>query len=112
VIESAIMQIQRGIQFGRLYQQLEIDANSPVSYQVMPTGLIIWDLATGVQYKVNPPNVAQARFDVPQWVKEILAASNEELKKRWTESSMDGWSEERETIFTELTCRGVRMLDL
>jgi hypothetical protein len=39
-------------------------------------------------------------------------ATDEQLKQRWSASKRDGWSDERETIFTELTFRGVNMLGL
>jgi hypothetical protein len=112
VIESAIVEIMRGIQLGALHQQLGIDANSRVTFQITPTGGVVSDFSTGTQYAVtfNPPSVAESPFTVSQRVQKILDATNDDLKKRWKET--DGWNDERETIFAELTLRGVRILDL
>jgi hypothetical protein len=106
------MKHQRAMQIGALHRQLGIDANSRVTCQITPKGGVVSDLSTGIQYKVNfnPPKIETALFAVPQWAQEIFDANDDELKKRWTET--EGWSDERETIFAELTLRGVKILDL
>jgi len=106
------MEIMRGIQLGALHQQLGIDANSRVNFQVTRTGAAVSDFSTGTRYAVtfNPPSVAKSSFAVPQWAQKIFDAPDDDLKKRWNETV--GWDDERETIFAELTLRGVRILDL
>ena len=111
-VKSGILDIMRGIQLGALHQQLGVDANSRVTFQVTPTGGIVSDFSTGIQYAVtfNPPSVAKSRFNVPQWAQKLFDATDDDLKKLWKET--DGWDDERGTIFAELTIRGVRILDL
>lgn len=103
------MEIQLGVQLGMLHQQLGITPDARVTYEFRSTGVIIRNWSTGVQYTVNPPNVEEARFNVPAWVKEIFEATDDVLKQRWKNGQ--GWTNERGTIFTELTCRGVRIRD-
>ena len=106
------MQIQRGVQLGALHRQLGIGAESRIHLQRLPTRMVIVDLTAGVQYTIagNPPSVSTSTFEVPQWAKEIFAAKTEDLLKRWEENWLDGWTDAQETIFTELTFRGVNML--
>jgi hypothetical protein len=106
------MQHRRAIQIGALHRQLGIDANSRVTSQITPTGGVVSDLSTGIRYTVNfnPPNIETALFAVPQWAQNIFDANDDELKKRWTET--EGSNEERETIFAELTLRGIRIGNL
>jgi hypothetical protein len=51
-------------------------------------------------------------FQLPPKIKSIIDATDDGLKKRLSESWKDGWSDERETIFTELTYRDVSVLGL
>ncbi|HEU5415006.1 MAG TPA: hypothetical protein VFW31_14655 [Candidatus Angelobacter sp.] len=106
------MQLQRGIQLGLLHKQLGIDANARVAFQLTPPVVIIWDYNTGTRYTVDGtvPSVTDQEFEVPKRMKDIFAASNEQLKERWDNGWLDGWTDERETIFSELVLRGVNML--
>jgi hypothetical protein len=108
------MQHRRAMQIGALHRQLGIDANSRVTSQISPTGGVVSDLSTGIRYTVNfnPPNIETALFAVPQWAQTIFNANDDELKKRWTETETEGWNDERETIFAELTLRGIRIGNL
>jgi hypothetical protein len=47
---------------------------------------------------------------VPQHVKDIIAATDDELKQR--RLSTMGWDDVRETVFSELAFRGTSMLKL
>jgi hypothetical protein len=106
------MQVQRAVQLGMLHKQLGIEESSCVRFQYTQTGVVIWDFTSGAQYTVelNGPSASLAKdtFQVPQRVKEILAATDTDLKKWW--EGGEGWTDERETIFTELCARGVNML--
>ena len=78
--------------------------------------MIIWDLDASNKYTITSTAdgtvVTRDDFKVPSWVEHIFGASNDELKKQWTEKWQEGWTEKRETIFTELMRRGVDMLRL
>ena len=104
------MQLQRGIQLGQLHQTLGIRQDARIAFHLTATGVTIWDFDAGIQYIVSPNGVQNARFEVPQRMKEIFKASDEVLKRRFDEGWLEGWNDERETIFTELCLRGVNML--
>jgi hypothetical protein len=108
------MEVHRASELGQLHRSLGIDPNARITFKLAVDGVIIWDLATQMQYTVvqgrSVPLVAH--FQLPQYVNDIISANDDQLKKRWAESWRDGWSEERETIFTELTFRGISMLGL
>ncbi len=108
------MEIQRAANLGLIHQKLGIDSDARITYKLTANGVVIWDLATETQYTVTygDPNPSVARSQVPQNIKDIISASDDQLKKRWSESRQDGWSGERETIFTELTYRDISMLGL
>jgi hypothetical protein len=106
------MQIQRGVQLGMLHQQLGIDANSRIAFQLIPTGVVIWDFGAAKRFTVDGtvPSVVEQDFVVPDRIKQIFAASDEQLEKRWKDGFLEGWTDEQETIFSELVFRGVNML--
>jgi len=109
-----LMEIQLAANLGLIHRQLGIDSNARSTYKLTDNGIVIWDLATGTRYTVTQgdPNPSVARFQLPQNIKDIISATDDQLKKRWSESWQDGWTDERETIFTELTYRGISMLGL
>ena len=108
------MEIHRAANLGLMQQKLGIDPKSRIAYQMIDRGVVILDLATETAYTVTHgnPQPAVARFRLSPKIKAIISASDDELKERWSESWEDGWSEERQTIFTELTYRSVNMLGL
>jgi hypothetical protein len=103
------MEIHRAAEFGLLGQKLGIKPrHSRVTYQMTEHGVVIWDLAEGKKYTVvrGNPNATMVPFDVPSNIQKIIGATDDALKKRYSESWQDGWSEERETLFTELNLPG------
>ena len=108
------MEIHHAADFGLMAQKLGIKPDSRVAYRFTDYGVVIWDLATGNEYTVRQgdPNPSVRRFQLPLNVKRIIEASDDDLKKRYSASWEDGWSDERETIFTELTYRGISALGL
>ena|SRR5579862_5100246 len=108
------MEIQRAANLGVIHQSLGIKPDSRISYQLTDYGFVIWDLATGTEYTIrqgqSKPSVA--RFELPQNITNIIAASDDDLKQRWIDSWLDGWTDERRTIFTELAYRGISTLGL
>jgi hypothetical protein len=107
------MQYQEAVRLGMLHRQLGIPANARIFLQITTEGEVgahIWDLETGNTYQVTHGKVARGHSDVPQHVREIMAATDGDLKNRWL--STMGWDEVRETVFSELAFRGVDMLKL
>jgi hypothetical protein len=112
--DCGVMEIHRAAEFGLLTQKLGIKPDVRVAYRLTNTGVVIWDLSSGHEYVVRhgDPNPSAGQFALPQNIKAIIEATDEALKKRLSESWMDGWSDERETIFTELIYRGISVLGL
>lgn len=108
------MEIQRASSFGFLAVQLGIKPVSRIAYRIEDDGFIVWDLATAMAYRLRQgdPNPQIRSFVIPENVRKILAASDDELTKRLKENWLDVWSDERETIFTELNYRGISTVGL
>jgi hypothetical protein len=108
------MEIHRAQSLGLLAQKLGIKPDARISYRMTQSGVVIWDLSTGNEYTVNHnnPNAIVSSFSLPTKIKQIIDATDDDLKKRYSASWMDGWSDERETMFTELTYRGINTLGL
>jgi hypothetical protein len=105
------MQIQRAANLGLMQQRLGIDRNARISLKFTRDDVTIWDLAAGTVYTVDAlGNVTEAPFQVRKLVQDIIAESDEQLKKRLSETWETGRDEERETIFTELIFRGISPL--
>jgi hypothetical protein len=108
------MQYQEAIRLGKLHQQLGIPAEARVCLNILPKGQVgafIWDLESGNTYTVihgAPP--IKAQMHVPEHVKNMIKATDEDLKKYWR--STIGWDEERETAFSELAFRGIGTLGI
>ena len=81
------MQYQEAVRLGMLHRQLGIPANARIFLQVTTEGTIgafIWDLETGNTYVVvygNQP--IKGHREVPQKVKRIMSATDDDLKKQW-----------------------------
>ena len=108
------MEIQRATNLGQLHVTLGIAPDSRVAFKMTDAGVIIWDLETETQFIIafGATSPTAVPFQLSQQIKAIIEAQDDQLKKRWSESWRDGWSEERETIFTELTFRGISVLGL
>lgn len=111
------MQIQSGIRLGSIMiNKLGIRPDSRIAVEGVPRGMIIWDLDAGAKYTitstVNGTAAVKDEFEVPAWMKQIFAASDEELNLHWEKTWQEGWTDKRETIFTELVRRGVNMATL
>jgi len=108
------MEIQRAANLGLLHQKLGIAPEDRVAFKLTESGVVVWDLQTETKYvvTVGKPIADVSHFQLPQNIRNIITEKDDQLKARWSESWMDGWSDERETIFTELTYRGVSVLGL
>lgn len=105
------MVIQRAMHLGYLHQVLGIEPASRVSFEFTKNGLVVWDLRTGIRHLIDMskgPSVTRDRFDVPPMVQRILEASDAELKQQWADG--EGWDDEREAIFSEMSARGISAL--
>jgi hypothetical protein len=108
------MQYQHAIRLGALHQTLGIQAEARVLLQITPQGAHVWDVDAGNTYDVvqdgDRARVIRGQRAVPAHVTEIIAATDGDLKHRWVTTM--GWDEVRETIFCELSYRGVDILHL
>jgi hypothetical protein len=108
------MQYQQAVRLGMLHRQLGIPPNARIFLQITTEGTIgafIWDLDSGNTYLVvYGATPIRGKREVPKKVKDIIAASDDDLKKRWL--STMGWNDERETVFSELNFRGIDILQL
>lgn len=111
---NLIMEIQRAENLGLLQQKLGIDREARITFRLIESGIVIWDLKTGTCYTIQHGNLAPsvAILKIPQNVQTVILKSDNQLNERWTVSRQYGWSDERETIFTELTYRGTSVLGL
>jgi hypothetical protein len=78
------MKIYRASSLGPMPQQLGIDQDSRVTYELISDGLIVCDLATETKFTVrhgDPHPPSQTQFELPANVKGIIAATDSELKK-------------------------------
>jgi hypothetical protein len=104
------MEIHRAQEFGLLAQKLGIAPDARVAYQLTRNGIVLRDLETSTQFTVlESGEVLEEDFNVPDNLKRILKGSDKDLKKQWDDSWEQGWTDERETMFTELVRRGVDM---
>lgn len=111
------MQYQQAVRLGVLHRQLGIPTTARTFVQIMtdgPLGTYIWDLDsenTYIMVQGHPNNpILPGRRAVPQYVKDIIAATDSDLKNQWL--TTEGWNEVRETVFSELTFRGIDILRL
>jgi hypothetical protein len=111
------MQYQEAVNLGMLHRQLGIPANARMFFQMVTeggVGVYIWDLDSGNTYRVTQGHAetysTTGRREVPQHVKDIIAAPDDALKNQWR--STMGWDEIRETVFSELRFRGIDILEL
>jgi hypothetical protein len=106
------MEIHQATELGQLGKTLGLAATSRITFEVTNDGVMVWDLDHGIKYtvSVSSRHVNREAFEVPKQIKEIFDTPDDVLKKRWDDHWSEGWTEEREIIFTELCRRGVSML--
>jgi hypothetical protein len=96
------MEIQRAAALGLLQRTLKIEPNVRIAMRLTDGGGVdVWDLSSGKMYRIMPGNVLIEDHPVPANVKEIVATSDDVLRKRLRDTWQQGWTEERQTIFTE-----------
>ena len=105
------MQIQRGQNLGQMHQKLGIESGARVAFELTPRGITIWDLSGEKVFDVDQSGtVTWDDYDVPKYIRDIIAAPDDQLKRQW--KATEGWDEERETFMTELVFSGINILEL
>ena len=81
------VEIHRAQNLGPLAQKLNIKPTARISYRTTQSGVVIWDLTTGNKYTITHgnPDAAVSSFQIPPRVKQIIDATDDELKKRYSE---------------------------
>jgi len=107
------MQFFKARRLGRLHQELGLRSDARVFLQIMTggvTGTFLWDLQTGNTYLLlSAQEVIRGKNQVPDRVRQILTASDEDLKSRWV--SAQEWDDDRESLMSELAARDIAVLE-
>jgi hypothetical protein len=106
---NSTVKIRRAAHLGLLPEQLGISPDARIIYEFASSGVRVWDLSTGTQYRVTSqaPFISKATVPVPTWVRQILDTATSQLIEHLRDRKDEGWSDEREAVFTELAFRGV-----
>ncbi len=106
------MEIHRAANLGPLHQKLGIAPDARVCYQQTPDGVTVWNITSGTAHAVHAKTgtVTTEKFLVPKQVMEIIEATDTELLRRWSENRKQAWGDLRQTIFTELSFRGISIV--
>jgi len=108
------MQFFTASRLGRLQQDLGLRGDTRVFLQIMTggaTGAYIWDLETGNTFLlIQSQEIVRGQNRVPDRVKEILTASDEDLIARWR--ATQEWDDDRESLMSELAARGIGVQEL
>jgi len=102
------MRIERAIILDAFCSQLSIDPDARVVLVPAKSGIKIWDLNTEKEYELGQrgETLASASRLLPDRLRTILTMPDEALQERLSSSGLHKWSEERETILSELKYRG------
>lgn len=103
------MKFERAILLGAFCKQLGIDANARIALAPAKGGLRIWDLNAEMQHLLGPTGetVESTPRRVPAKLKTILAEPDSALRKRLSKLKQRQWSEEYETVWSELHYRRI-----
>ena len=108
------MQFFKARNLGGLQRQLGLQENARVSLQIMTagaTGAFLWDLETGNTYLlISAQEIIRGKNQVPERVRQILSASDEDLRDYWL--SAQNWDDDRESVMSELAAREIVVADL
>jgi hypothetical protein len=108
------MQFFKARNLGGLQRQLGLQEDARVSLQIMTggaTGAFLWDLESGNTYLlISAQEIIRGKNQVPERVRQILSASDEELRNYWL--SEQNWDDDRESVMSELAAREIMVADL
>lgn len=107
------MRFERAIILGIFCKQLGISTNARIEILPMKDGLKIWDLESENQHVLGLSGepLGSVQKLLPKALKALLAESDDALKERLSNRRLRKWSNERETIMSELKYRGITMHD-
>jgi hypothetical protein len=108
------MQFFKARNLGGLQRQLGLREDARVSLQIMTagaTGAFLWDLETGNTFLlISAQEIIRGKNQVPERVRQILSASDEDLRDYWL--SAENWDDDRETVMSELAVREIVVPDV
>ena len=101
------MRIERANILGAFCSQLSIDSDARVVLVPAKNGIRIWDLNAEKEYELGQRGETLASIPrlLPESLRTILTATDDALQERLLSRSLHKWSEERETILSELKYR-------
>ena len=108
------MNYQQGVRLGQLHQALGISPDARISVNTSQRATIIDDLQTGTRYEIpvaDPTNIRRAPFEVPQYVKDIMALSNADLVKRFRSNLGSPNLDEMAALHSECGFRGINPMN-
>ena len=108
------MRFERAIILGVFSTQLGIDHDARIEILPVKNGLKIWDLDSANQYilGLSGETLDAMEKPLPTPLRALLAESDTTLQSRLSSGKLRKWSDERETILSELKYRGVRAEDI
>jgi hypothetical protein len=108
------MRFERAIILGVFCQQLGIDSKSRIEILPVKEGLEIWDLDSENQYVLglSGKTLSATEKKLPHNLRTILTSTDAALVNRLASGRLRKWSDERETILSELRHRGIAPQEL
>jgi len=108
------MRFEKAIILGVFCKQLGIDSKSRVEILPVKEGLKIWDLDSANLYVLglSGETLSATEKELPHNLRAILTATDAALVNRLASGRLRKWSDERETIVSELKHRGIALQEL
>jgi len=103
------MRFERAIILGIFCKQMGISPQARVEILPVKDGLKIWDLEAESQHilGLSGETLNSIQKPLPKTLKTLLEESDNALKERLSDRRLRKWSDERETILSELKYRGI-----
>lgn len=103
------MRFERAIILGTFCRQMGISPQARVEILPVKDGLKIWDLEGEYQHilGLSGETLSSVQKPLPNALKALLAESDDVLKERVSDRRLRKWSDERETILSEMKYRGI-----
>jgi hypothetical protein len=104
------MRIERANILGAFCSQLSINSDARVVLVPAKNGIKIWDLDAEKEHELGQRGETLTSVPrlLPDRLRTILTAPDDALQERLSSSGLRKWSEERETILSELRYRDVK----
>lgn len=103
------MRFERAIILGVFCKQLGIDSDARIEIAPVKEGLRIWDLNSETQHVLGLSGQTLETTDrhVPTNLRALMREPDDSLQERASSRKLGKWSDERETILSELKYRGI-----